>query len=144
MLKGAIVGAMALTMGMMSWAAAETLGAPEQQQERVASHAGSAIKESHIARLRTVLNLTADQQRYWGPVESALRALARQQARQEGGTGLVRRMSNKATAMAGTAVQLRRLASAAAPLIRALDDGQKRSAMSFAQSAGFGHLAAAF
>jgi hypothetical protein len=138
-----IVGAMALTVGMTSFAAAETWGAT-QQHERAASPAGPAIKESHIARLRAVLNLSAEQQKYWGPVESALRALARQQSRQEASAGPVQRMSDRASSLASTAVQLRRLASVAAPLIRVLDDSQKRSAVSFAQSAGFGHLAAAF
>jgi hypothetical protein len=144
MLKAAIVGAVALTMGMTSLASAETWGEPAKHQDRVASQSGPAIKEAHIARLRTVLNLTAEQQRYWGPVENALRALARQQAREEASAGVMSGMSDKATTMASTAMQLRRLASVAAPLIRVLDDGQKRSAMSFAQSAGFGHLAAAF
>jgi len=144
MLKGAIVGAMALTMGTVSFAAAEVLDAPQAQQELRSAHGGLAVKEAHIARLRTVLNLTAEQQRYWGPVESALRALARQQAREEGSAGLVQRVRDRAAAVAGTAVQLRRLASVAAPLVRVLDENQKRSAMSFAHSAGFGHLAAAF
>ena len=106
MLKGAIVGAMALTMGMISFAAAETLGSPEAQQERQISHGGPLIKEGQITRLRAALNLTVEQQRHWGPVESALRALARQQARDEASTGLMQRMSDKATRMAGTAVQL--------------------------------------
>ena len=144
MLKGAIVGALALTMGMTSLASADTWDSPAKHQDRVASHSGPAIKEAHIARLRTVLNLTAEQQRYWGPVENALRALARQQAREEASAGAMQGMSDKATTTASTAMQLRRLTSVAAPLIRVLDDGQKRSAMSFAQSAGFGHLAAAF
>ncbi len=143
MLKGAIVGAIALAMGTNSFALAETLGEPIAQQEAVARQAGPAIKEAHIARLRNVLNLTADQQRHWAPVEAALRALARQQAKDEAGAGLVQRMSNRARTVAGTAVQLRRLASAAAPLVRVLNDGQKQNAISFIQSAGFGHLASA-
>ena len=143
MLKGAIVGALAFTMGI-SFAAAETLGAPDAQYERGGSHGGPVIKEGHIARLRAVLNLTAEQQKYWGPVESALRALARTQAREEASAGLMQRMSDKATRVAGTAVHLKRIASAAAPLIRVLDESQKRSAVSFAQGAGFGHLAQAF
>lgn len=144
MLKGAIVGALALAMGI-SFAAAETLGEAGAQYERGgASHGGPVVKEAHIARLRAALNLTAEQQRYWGPVESALRALARTQAREEASAGLVARMSDRATRMAGTAVQLKRLASAAAPLIKVLDENQKRSAVSFAQGAGFGHLAQAF
>ena len=144
MLKGAIVGAMALTVGMFSFAVkAESLGGSEGQ-EHVATHKGPVIKEAHIARLRAALNLTAEQLRYWSPVESALRALARDQAREEASVGLVARMTDRAGSVASTAVKLRRLASAARPLIKVLDESQKRSAMSFVQSAGFGHLAAAF
>ena len=145
MWKGAVVGVLTLTMGNSFAVAAEPSGIAEYQQEQPAtSHRGPAIKESHIARLRAVLNLTAEQQKYWGPVESALRALARSQAREEASAGVMQRMSDRAHAMAGTAVHLKRLASAAAPLIRVLDESQKRSAVSFAQSAGFGHLAQAF
>lgn len=143
MLKGAIVGAIALTAGMISFASAETLGSP-QQTEQTARHAGPVISEAHIAKLRNVLNLTSEQQRYWAPVESALRALARQQAREAGSGGLMQRMGEKASTVAATAVSLKRLASAAAPLIRVLDDNQKQNAMSFAHSSGFGHLAQAF
>ncbi len=144
MLKGAIVGALTLTMGI-SFAAAETLGEAGAQYERgSASRRARRQGSAHRAASRTVLNLTAEQQKYWGPVESALRALARSQAREEASAGLVARVSEKATRMAGTAVHLKRLASAAAPLIKALDESQKRSAVSFVQSAGFGHLAQAF
>ena len=147
MLKGAIVGAIALTMGSGSFARAETLGAPQdraQQQVQSAPYSGALIKEAHIARLRSALNLTPSQQPYWLPVEAALRKLARAQAMEDSPAGMVQRMSHKAQTLAGTAVQLRRLASAAAPLIRVLDESQKRNAMSFASSAGFGHLASAF
>lgn len=143
MLKGAIVGAIALTMGMMSFASAESLDST-QPVAQAARLSGPVISETHIAKLRSVLNLTSEQQRYWAPVESALRALARQQAREVGSGGLVQRMSDKASTVAATAVSLKRLASAAAPLIRVLNDDQKQSAMSFAHSAGFGHLAQAF
>jgi hypothetical protein len=144
MWKGAVVGAIALTMGMVSFAAAENLGSFEGKQERASASQGPLIKEAHIARLRAALNLTAAQERHWGPVEAALRALARHQARQEASAGFVARMSDKASSVANTAVQLKRLASVARPLIKVLDENQKRSAMSFAQSAGFGHLAQAF
>ena len=132
MWPGAIVGALTLTMGITSFAAADdTMGAPQahqqMQQERVAGHGGPVIREAHIARLRSALNLKPEQQ-----------------ARDDAGGGFVSRVSDKATAMAGTAVQLRRLASAAGPLIRALDENQKNSAMSVVHSSGFGHLAAAF
>ena len=143
MWKAAIVGALALTMGMTSFVAAETLGAP-QHHNQTAGQSGPLIREAHIARLRSALNLKPEQQRYWAPVESALRALARQQAREGSSGGFVQRVSDRASAVAGTAVQLRRLASAATPLIRSLDERQKSTAMAFVHSAGFGHLAAAF
>ena len=145
MLKGAIVSVLALTMGISFAVAAEPPGGADYQQERgVSHHKGAVIKEAHIARLRAALNLTVEQQKYWGPVESALRALARQQAREEASAGVMQRMSDRASALAGTAVHLKRLASAAAPLIKVLDEGQKRSAVTFARNAGFGHLAQAF
>jgi hypothetical protein len=144
MVKGAIVGAIALTMGM-SFAAAESLGVQAAQYERDgATRGGPVVKEAHIARLRAALNLTAEQQAYWGPVESALRAIARAQAREEASAGFVQRMSDRASRVAGTAVHIKRLVSAAKPLIRVLDENQKRSAMSFAQAAGFGNLASSF
>ncbi len=144
MWKAALVGALVLTTGATSFAVADALDGTQVRQEQAAGHSGSVIRESHIARLRASLNLKPDQQRYLGPVESALRALARQQSREASGGGFISRMSDRATSVAGTAMQMRRLASAAAPLIRVLDDNQKQNAMSFAQSSGFGHLAAAF
>lgn len=144
MWKAALVGMIALTTGTDSLAVADALDGSPARHEQAVHQSGSVISESHIARLRASLSLKPEQQRYWGPVESALRALARQQGREASGGGFVSRMSERASSVAGTAVQLRRLASAAAPLIRVLDDNQKQRAMSFAQSSGFGHLAAAF
>jgi hypothetical protein len=141
MWKAALAGAM-LATGTTSLAVAETLDAPQAHYEQAAG--GPVIKEAHIARLRTALDLKPEQQRYWGPVEAALRALARQQTRVASAGGFVTRMSDRATGAATTAIQLRRLAAAAAPLIRVLDDTQKQRAMSVASASGFGHLAAAF
>ncbi len=142
MWKAALAGAVVLATGMTSLAVAETLDAPQARYEQGAG--GPVINAAHIARLRAALDLKPEQRRFWGPVESALRALARQQGRAASGGGFVSRMSDRATGAAATAMHLRRLASAAAPLIRALDETQKQRAMSFVSSAGFGHLAAAF
>lgn len=142
MWKAALVSAVVFTTGTASFAVADALDGSVVRHEQ--GQSGSVISESHIARLRASLSLKPEQQKYWGPVESALRALARQQSREASGGGFVSRMSERASSVAGTAVQLRRLASVAAPLIRVLDDNQKQRAMSFAHSSGFGHLAAAF
>jgi len=144
MLKAALVGVVALATGMISGASAQSWRnefAPSGQFE---SRAGGVITEAHIARLRTVLHLTPEQQHYWGPVASALHELAHQQARGENAAGLVSRMGERATTIAMTTVRLRRLASVAAPLIRVLDDNQKRDAMVFARNVGLEHLVAAF
>jgi hypothetical protein len=140
MWKRALVGAVALTTGMISLA-------PAQAQSQVASleapaSAGPIVKEAHIARLKSVLNLTPSQNAYWAPVESALRALAREQKAEA--TGFVQRMGDRAASAAGTAMRLRRLAAAARPLIQSLDDTQKQKAMILAQNLGFGSLIASF
>src|SRR5690242_14821391 len=49
----------------------------------------------NIARIKSVLKLTAAQEPYWAPVEAALRDLARQQARSESPDGLVHRISHR-------------------------------------------------
>lgn len=90
------------------------------------------------------MNLTPSQQPFWGPVEAALRDLARQQSRDVAGVGFVQRMSDRAGSMASEAMHLRRLMAVARPLIRVLDDGQKREAMVLARRYGFERLVASF
>jgi len=134
MLKGALVSAVVLTLGMTSLASAETMQVASYEQ----SELGVTVKESHIARLRAVLKLTPEQRPYWAPVESALRALVRGQEASAGG------IVQRASAAAVDAIKLRRLAAAARPLIRVLDDEQKHDAMILARNLGFDRLVAAF
>ena len=141
MWKAALAGAIALAFGAIFPAAAElersvvSIGA--------SAHSGPLVTESHIAGLKSALRLTPEQRVHWGPVESALRALARQQ-RRDGGAGFVQRMRDRASTVAGTAVQLRRLASAARPLISSLSDEQKSSAMGVIRRHGFERMLAMF
>jgi hypothetical protein len=116
MLKAALVGAMALaTVGTLPALAIDS--ANESAQVQTAS-AGFAVTSGHIARLKAALNLTPAQERHWGAVESALRALVRVDA-------------------AG----LKRLLAAAQPLIRTLDPEQKQQAVTLARALGIGNLA---
>jgi hypothetical protein len=142
MWKAALVGAIALALGMISPASAEPGWSAAVPTEASAQH-GPLVTESHIAGLKSALRLTPEQRVHWGPVESALRALARQQ-RREVGAGFVQRMRDRASSVAGTAIQLRRLASAARPLIRTLSDEQKSSAMGVIRRHGFERLLAMF
>lgn len=90
-----------------------------------------------IGRIRNVLQLTEEQQRYWPPVEAALRALARQQARAEP-AGFVTRISRKAVSIVLDGAAIQRLATAARPLIVMLTQDQMRSASGLAQQMGLG------
>ena len=113
------------------------------QGGRISRPGRVVITESHVARLRYTLKLTPAQVPHWAPVEAALNELARQQARGEA-AGFSHKLSDRSSAVAATATQLRRLKAVAMPLIQTLDDGQKRDAITFARNLGFQQLVAAF
>jgi hypothetical protein len=107
-----------------------------------ASVSVSQISTINIDRIRSVLHLTAEQQRYWPPVEAALRNLARQQAREEP-AGFVRRISRRMVSIVLDGAAIERLAVAARPLIGVLDNDQKQAAAGLAQEMGLGPVVAA-
>jgi hypothetical protein len=87
------------------------------------------VTDGHIAQFKQVLNLKADQERYWSAIEATLRDIARRQ--------------NAAVATLDYA-SLRRLIASAMPLFRRLDSEQKREAIALARSLGISRLASAF
>ena len=107
----------------------------------------SARMEAGIARLKAALRLTPEQEKHWPRVEAALRAIASEGDRQQvadasGQTGFLSSVGARATELAVSAAAMRRLASAAQPLVKTLDDAQKREALTLARAMGFGRLAA--
>jgi len=133
MWKAALVGVVALaSIGCAS--------VPASAQE---GGAGVTITTSHIGQLKSMLRLTPAQERYWPAVESALRSLVRQSADEDASGGFVHRVKARAATIASNAAALRRVLSAARPLIRTLDEDQKRDAMALARSLGIRHLVAA-
>jgi hypothetical protein len=101
----------------------------------------AAFADARIAAVRAGLKLTPDQDKLWPPVEAAVRdfaklridrANARVNERQDDAKGPqtpdnpVARLQQRADAMATTAAALKRIADAADPLYKTLDDGQKR------------------
>jgi hypothetical protein len=99
-----------------------------------------AFADARIAALKAGLRLTPEQERNWPPVEAAMRDLAKQrmarlaerrdraaerrnEPRQRDAIEFLRR---RADVMAERAGGLKRLADAAEPLYKSLDDGQKR------------------
>ena len=163
MFRAAAVGVLALTTGMISLASAQhqwgasapsaSTSAPPRVEAAVdprrtaprerSAASDSVITESHIARLRATLRLTSAQQAHWLPVEVALSELARQQARGEA-AGFSQKFTDRGASLNATMTQLRRIKSIALPLIKSLDENQKRDAISFARNMGFQQLVAAF
>ena len=93
----------------------------------------SAFGDARIAALHAGLKLTSEQEKNWPAVESALRELAKQRserytARASGDRPQdpIERLNMRADAMGQRAAALKKLADAAGPLYKSLDDSQKR------------------
>jgi len=128
-------GAMALAIaGLLSGAPAQASGYEITQQARATS--------IDIGRIKSTLNLTREQKRFWAPVESALRDLARHQHTAED-AGFIRRISQRAVSVVLTSRAIQRLAVAARPLVPRLTDEQKQTAVMLAQEMGLGPVLAA-
>jgi LTXXQ motif family protein len=101
----------------------------------------AAFADARIAAVKAGLKLTPDQEKLWSPIEAAVRdfaklridrANARMNAQRDDAQGAqkpddpVARLRERADTMATTAAALKRIADAADPLYKTLDDGQKR------------------
>ncbi|HET9715772.1 MAG TPA: Spy/CpxP family protein refolding chaperone [Pseudolabrys sp.] len=145
MLKTFLAGATALAIVGGTFAFAQQQGPGEFQRVRhwrPSAEDISAFGDARIAALRAGLKLSAEQEKNWPAVESALRDLAKQRAERVAARANVdrpsdpiERLSRRADAMSQRAASLKKLADAAGPLYKSLDDGQKRR---FAMLARFG------
>jgi hypothetical protein len=100
----------------------------------------AAYADARIAAVHAGLKLTADQEKLWPSVEAAVKEFAklridRANARMNAPRGdssqqqpddPVARLRDRAENMAATAVAMKKIAEAAEPLYKTLDDGQKR------------------
>lgn len=112
--------------------------------ERMSSEDRAAFTDARIAAVKAGLKLNADQEKLWPPVETAVRdfaklridrANARMNAprddskdaqKQDSQSDPVARLRDRADTMATTAAAMKKIADAADPLYKTLDDGQKR------------------
>jgi hypothetical protein len=113
----------------------------------------AALLDARIAAVHAGLKLTADQEKLWPPVESAVRdfaklrmdrVAARMRARDEAQgqqtpPDPVARLRQRADDMAATSQALKKIADAADPLYQTLDDGQKRRLALLTHHGRFGH-----
>lgn len=98
----------------------------------------AAMADAKIAAVHAGLKLTADQEKLWPPVESAVRELVklridRANARaaaaskpDDASPDPVTRLRDRADRMMASAAAMKKIADAADPLYKTLDDGQKR------------------
>ncbi len=137
MKKALCAGAIALAaLGLLSHTPAA-----RAEQGTVTAAQGQPAAAINVARIKSTLKLKPEQLRYWPPVESALRRVAREQQASEG--GLIRRISHRVVSVVLTGAAIKRLAVAARPLIARLDDDQKFAAMQLADEMGLGPVVAA-
>src|SRR3954454_18375435 len=110
---------------------------------RMSAEDRAAFADARIAAVHAGLKLNPDQEKLWPPVEAAVkefaklhidRANARMDAMRDrdgdrdrqGPRDPVARLRERADAMGATAAAMKKIADAADPLYRTLDDGQKR------------------
>src|SRR5215210_1802757 len=108
---------------------------------RISPEDRSAYADARIAAVKAGLKLTPDQEKLWPPVEAAVRdfaklridrANARMNAQRDDSRDAqkaddpVTRLRERADNMAASAAAMTRIADAADPLYKTLDDGQKR------------------
>ena len=108
--------------------------------ERMSPEDRAAFADARIAAVKAGLKLTPDQEKLWPPVEAAVRDFAKlridranarmkaenDQTDQQKVDDPVARLRERADNMATSAAALKKIADAADPLYKTLDDGQKR------------------
>ncbi len=150
MWKTVLAGATALAIGGTALAYAHPgEGRGDRAQGwRPSAQDITAFGDARIAALKAGLELTADQDKNWPAVESAMRDLAKQRSERFAARGEattpgnpVERLGRRAEAMQSRGAALKKLADAAAPLYASLNDAQKHRFMVLARLGArpFGH-----
>ena len=141
MWKAGLAGVVALAIS--SSVAFAGGGQADFGRSQAVAQSGAVMSLAQFSRLKAVLKLTAAQEQLWPAIERAFLEISQAQET-TGSQGFVQGVKSRAASIGLNALALRRLGSAAYPLIRTLDEEQKQSALAFARSAGLHSVAAAF
>ena len=133
MKKIAFAGAIALGLMFLLPATGGTAVAAESQ-------IAGELSQINIPRIKATLKLTAAQLPHWPAVEAALRDLQRSQKLPA--DSLIKRVGNRVASAVSESAALAKLAAAARPLVKAMDDEQKMIAMQLVQDMGLGKVLA--
>jgi hypothetical protein len=126
-----------------SFAVADDSAQRQEQGGRFSPEDRAAFLDARIAALKAGLQLNAEQEKNWAPLETAMRDLAKQRAErfaawkerreanqddQDGEVEVspVDRLARASERLSARAADLQKLATAAKPLYDSLDDSQKR------------------
>jgi hypothetical protein len=163
MLKGTLAaGTIVLTLAGAGLALAQQAPSSDASRSQLNAENIAAFTDARIAGLKAGLKLTAEQEKNWPAVEAAMRDLAKQradrakaraerrEARKSGADNNAARPSRdfiaglrqSADSMSERAGDLKKLADAAEPLYKSLDEGQKRRfavLLRAGNQAGMGH-----
>ena len=135
--------ALAIAGGTLAYAQKSSDDFQRVQRWRPTAEDISALGDARIAALHAGLKLNAEQEKLWPPVESALRDLAKQRVERFAARASadrpkdpIERLNLRAEVMGQRAATLKKLADAAGPLYKSLDDSQKNRFVVLAQLAG--------
>jgi hypothetical protein len=145
MWKTVLAGTTALTIAGTSLVYAQQgpAGPDRAQRWRPSAEDISAFGDARIAGVHAGLKLTAEQEKNWPAVEAALRDLAKQRSERFAArasanrpTDPVERLNLRAEVMTQRGAALKKLADAAGPLYKSLDEGQKHRFVTLAKLGG--------
>jgi hypothetical protein len=118
-------------------AAGNRLGPDATRSSRVEHNRDNLFNDAQLASIKARLKLNANQQELWRPVESALRAI--RWSRQEAGLN-----AHKVRSLELNSEELKKLETAAAPLIATLREDQKEEVRTLTRLMGLEQLASQF
>ncbi len=140
MWKTVLAGTTALAIAGGTLAYAQQGPAARGPQWRPSAADISAFADARVAALHAGLKLTPEQEKNWPAVESALRDLAKQRsdwftarASADKPKDPLERLALRAQAMESRGAALKKVADAAEPLYKSLDDAQKHRFMVLAR-----------
>ena len=139
----AVAAVLTLTPTLSGSFAVADDAAQRGEHSRFSPEDRAAFLDARIAALKAGLELNADQEKNWAPLESAMRELAKERAErfatwrerresnqnnqdQNAEVNPIDRLSRVSERLSARAADLQKLAAAAKPLYDSLDDNQKR------------------
>lgn len=149
LLKTILAGTTALAIAGTTFAYAQKgpVGHDRGAGWRPSAQDMAAFGDARIAAVHAGLKLTPEQEKNWPAVEAALRDMAKQRSErfaarasadkpQETPKDPIERLNLRADAMTQQGAALKKLADAAGPLYKSLDDGQKHRLLVLAKLGG--------